>query len=311
MSPCPSISTTPTEVSRFPPSPLPCPHASSCSHSSSTPTPLRSFPVMCDSHYPSSLGSTSGIVVVDSWGAAAGGAGARGARFEGVGVGGAVSGGAIFGGVGYGGARVGGTGVGGAGSGGAGSGGAGSGAGAAGAVAAAADAVAATLAAVAFTLSLTDYYRIARPIVTRILSSLATNTIAALSSVSAIVAAVTDFASTRRLNQPTRLVAAPPTHPLSAGGESALGCDVLEGRQFELKFLATASPYNFETMGLSVDSNHRLRDGVLKVKQPPGSPPVFTPRYVTKGFSHREGAEFFHTFSSIPKMTILRGYYTS
>ncbi|CAI7798117.1 unnamed protein product [Closterium sp. NIES-53] len=39
------------------------------------------------------------------------------------------------------------------------------------------------------------------------------------------------------------LVAAPPTSPLAVGGESALGRDTLEDRQFELEFLATASPH--------------------------------------------------------------------
>ncbi|CAI7808498.1 unnamed protein product [Closterium sp. NIES-53] len=35
----------------------------------------------------------------------------------------------------------------------------------------------------------------------------------------------------------------PPTSPLAVGGESALGCDALEDRQFELEFLAAASPH--------------------------------------------------------------------
>ncbi|CAI7884483.1 unnamed protein product, partial [Closterium sp. NIES-53] len=39
------------------------------------------------------------------------------------------------------------------------------------------------------------------------------------------------------------LVAAPPTSPLAVRGESALGCDALEDRQFELEFLAAASPH--------------------------------------------------------------------
>ncbi|CAI7841524.1 unnamed protein product [Closterium sp. NIES-53] len=35
----------------------------------------------------------------------------------------------------------------------------------------------------------------------------------------------------------------PPTSPLAIGGESALGCDVLEDRQFELEFLGATSPH--------------------------------------------------------------------
>ncbi|CAI7851010.1 unnamed protein product, partial [Closterium sp. NIES-53] len=55
--------------------------------------------------------------------------------------------------------------------------------------------------------------------------------------------ALTEFASTRCLDYATSLVAPPPTSPLAVGGESALGCDALEDRQFELEFLATASPH--------------------------------------------------------------------
>ncbi|CAI5532828.1 unnamed protein product, partial [Closterium sp. Naga37s-1] len=42
------------------------------------------------------------------------------------------------------------------------------------------------------------------------------------------------------------------------------------------------------------------------VKRPPGSPPVFKARYVARGFSQREGVDFFQTFFPTPKMTTLR-----
>ncbi|CAI7864660.1 unnamed protein product [Closterium sp. NIES-54] len=45
---------------------------------------------------------------------------------------------------------------------------------------------------------------------------------------------------------------------------------------------------------------------IFRVKRPPGSPPVFKARYVARGFRQRQGADFFHTFSSTPKMTTLR-----
>ncbi|CAI7826352.1 unnamed protein product [Closterium sp. NIES-54] len=45
---------------------------------------------------------------------------------------------------------------------------------------------------------------------------------------------------------------------------------------------------------------------ILRVKRPPGSPPVFNPRYVARGFSQRQGVDYFQTFSPTPKMTTLR-----
>ncbi|CAI7870013.1 unnamed protein product [Closterium sp. NIES-53] len=45
---------------------------------------------------------------------------------------------------------------------------------------------------------------------------------------------------------------------------------------------------------------------IFKVKRPPGSPPVFKARYVARGFSQRQGVDYFHTFSPTPKMTTLR-----
>ncbi|CAI7835305.1 unnamed protein product [Closterium sp. NIES-53] len=45
---------------------------------------------------------------------------------------------------------------------------------------------------------------------------------------------------------------------------------------------------------------------VFRVKWPPGSPPVFKACYVARGFRQRQGDDFFHTFSSTPKMTTLQ-----
>ncbi|CAI7845429.1 unnamed protein product, partial [Closterium sp. NIES-54] len=45
---------------------------------------------------------------------------------------------------------------------------------------------------------------------------------------------------------------------------------------------------------------------IFRVKQPPGSPPVFKARYVARGFSQRQGVDYFQTFSPTPKMSTLR-----
>ncbi|CAI7740395.1 unnamed protein product [Closterium sp. NIES-53] len=45
---------------------------------------------------------------------------------------------------------------------------------------------------------------------------------------------------------------------------------------------------------------------IFRVKRPPGSPPAFNTRYVDRGFSQRQGVDYFQTFSPTLKMTTLR-----
>ncbi|CAI7791447.1 unnamed protein product [Closterium sp. NIES-53] len=184
---------------------------------------------------------------------------------------------------------------------------------------------------------------------------LVTDPHASLSSVFALTAAITEFAATRRLDYATCLVA-PPTSPPVIGGESALGCDALEDRQFELEFLAAASPHlyamllapegdpdaldiptpctyaevvpgpwasqwraamdsemaSYRSTDTYVDQvppdGANVSDGmwIFKVKRPPGSPPVFKACNLARGFSQREGVDFYQTFAPTPKMTTLR-----
>ncbi|CAI7781618.1 unnamed protein product, partial [Closterium sp. NIES-54] len=49
---------------------------------------------------------------------------------------------------------------------------------------------------------------------------------------------------------------------------------------------------------------------IFRVKRPLGSPPAFKARYVARGFSQRQGVDFFQTFSPTPKMTTLRWHDT-
>ncbi|CAI7917630.1 unnamed protein product [Closterium sp. NIES-53] len=45
---------------------------------------------------------------------------------------------------------------------------------------------------------------------------------------------------------------------------------------------------------------------IFRVKRPPGSPPAFKARYDARGFSQRQGDDYFQTFSPTLKMTTLR-----
>ncbi|CAI7924410.1 unnamed protein product [Closterium sp. NIES-53] len=44
---------------------------------------------------------------------------------------------------------------------------------------------------------------------------------------------------------------------------------------------------------------------IFRVKRPPGSPPAFKARYDARGFSQRQGVDYFQTFFPTPKMTTL------
>ncbi|CAI7774686.1 unnamed protein product, partial [Closterium sp. NIES-53] len=54
-------------------------------------------------------------------------------------------------------------------------------------------------------------------------------------------------------------------------------------------------------------SRANIVDGmwIFRVKRPPGSPPVFKGLYVARGFSQRQGVDYFQSFSPTPKMTTL------
>ncbi|CAI7817916.1 unnamed protein product [Closterium sp. NIES-53] len=130
-----------------------------------------------------------------------------------------------------------------------------------------------------------DSLRAASPTITRFLATVVPDPSFESTSASAIVAELVDIVAACRLDYAASLVAESDSVsvcPPSVGGECALGTDVLEDRQEEFECFAVA------------------------VKRPPGSPPVFKARYVARGFSQRQGVDFFQTFSPTPKMTTLR-----
>ncbi|CAI7845199.1 unnamed protein product [Closterium sp. NIES-53] len=149
----------------------------------------------------------------------------------------------------------------------------------------------------------------------------------------ALVAELVDFAAACRLDYAASLVAESESDcPPYVEGECALGTDVLEDRQEDFECLAAAVPhlvamliapegdsdapniptprsYAEATTGTYVNavppSGANIVDGmwIFRVKRLPGSPPVFKARYVARGFSQRQGVDFFKTFSHTPKIT--------
>ncbi|CAI7754849.1 unnamed protein product, partial [Closterium sp. NIES-53] len=155
-----------------------------------------------------------------------------------------------------------------------------------------------------------DLVHAASPTITHLLATVVTYPSFESAAASSLVAELFDFA---------------------AAGECALGTDVLEDRQEDFDCLPASVPHlvamllapegdlDAPDMPTPRSYTKAIMDAVppfganivdcmwiFRVKRPPGSPPVFKARYFTRGFSQREGVDFFSTFSPTLKLTILR-----
>ncbi|CAI7753040.1 unnamed protein product [Closterium sp. NIES-54] len=175
-----------------------------------------------------------------------------------------------------------------------------------------------------------DRARAARPTVSRLLATIVIDPSFESTVASALVAEPVDFATACRLDYATALIAeSGSASPPSVGGECAPGTDVLKKRKEDLECLEAAVPHLVSMLlapegdpdapdiltprsyaeAITVPpSGANIVDGmwIFKVKLPPSSPPAFKVGYVARGFSQRQGVDYFQTFSPTPKMTTLR-----
>ncbi|CAI7855055.1 unnamed protein product, partial [Closterium sp. NIES-54] len=183
-----------------------------------------------------------------------------------------------------------------------------------------------------------DSLRAASPTVTRFVATVVTDPSFESAPASALVAELVEFSAACCLDYAASLVAESKSAsvcPPSVRGECSLGTEVFEDRQEEFECFAAALPHLVSMLlapegdpdapdiptprsyaeaieGTYVDEvplpGANIISGmwIFRVKRPPGSPPVFKARYVARGFSQRQGFDFFQTFSPTLKMTTLR-----
>ncbi|CAI7788901.1 unnamed protein product [Closterium sp. NIES-53] len=150
-----------------------------------------------------------------------------------------------------------------------------------------------------------DSLRAASPTVTRSLATTVADPLFESSAASSLVAELVDFAAACRLDFSASLFA---RHP-----DPGSYAEAIEGPySSQWQAAKDAKMASWKSTGTYVDGvplpGANIVSGmwIFRVKRPPGSPPVFKAHYVPRGFSRRQGVEFFQTFSPTLKMTTFR-----
>ncbi|CAI7773764.1 unnamed protein product, partial [Closterium sp. NIES-54] len=170
-----------------------------------------------------------------------------------------------------------------------------------------------------------DSLRAASPTVTRLLATVVTDPSFESTAASALVTELVDFAAHCHLDYATSLVAeSASVCPPSVGDPDAPDiptprsyAEAIEGPySSQWQAAMDAEMASWKSTGTYVDEvpppGANIVSGmwIFRVKRPPGSPPVFKASYVARGFSQRQGVDYFQTFSPTPKMTTLRWHDT-
>ncbi|CAI7734759.1 unnamed protein product, partial [Closterium sp. NIES-53] len=180
-----------------------------------------------------------------------------------------------------------------------------------------------------------DSLRAASPTVTRLLATVVTDPSFESTAASALVTQLVNFAASCRLDYAASLVteseqeefeclAAASPHLVSVlltpeGDPDALDiptprsyAEAIEGPySSQWQAAMDAEMASWKSTCTYVDAvpppGANIVSGmwIFRVKRPPGSPPIFKARYVARGFSQRQGVDYFQTFFPTSKMTTL------
>ncbi|CAI7751922.1 unnamed protein product [Closterium sp. NIES-53] len=152
-----------------------------------------------------------------------------------------------------------------------------------------------------------DRTRAASPTVSHLLATAVTGPSFESAAAYALVAELLDFAAACRLDYATALVA-----ESAFASPPSVGVAITGPYSSQWQAATDAEMASWKSTGTYVDEvplpGANIVDGmwIFRVKRPPGSPLAFKARYIARGFSQRQGVDYFQTFSPTPKMTTLR-----